>query len=218
MVRLRINWRSVDRVGPRAASTGSPAENAADVKGSTFRAEKPLLVWVTSDDPSDRVMRKCEDVVFANEQVGLGAKFFDTVKMTAGDALQDRIISKAGRQIPRMVFLGRDYKVVAKLEGRGISGGKMLKAMNSAVRKEYATSFETMVRSYRKLLDELDRLDSKRAYIADRKARLAAKPNPSKAKKLERVEKELEQDMADWDKKEQAILQRRTKGGKKAAP
>jgi len=170
-----------------------------------------MMVFVTSDDPTAKEMRKLEDVVFANEQVGLGSKFFDCVKMSAGDALQDRIIAEAGKFTPRLVFIQRDYTVASVLQRTGISGGKVLKAMKLTARAEYKTNFDSMVKTYRKMLDELDRFDSKRAYIADQKKRLAAKPNASKAKKLEREERELEEGMAEWKKREDALKELKTK-------
>ena len=216
MARLRINWRTAQSVAPQAAATGERVEGEEVKQASSFRAEKPILIFVTDDDPTKKGMRKLQDVVFANEQVGLGAKFFDCVKMTAGDAMQDRIVSNIGRHTPRLVFLRRDYTVQAKLEGSQISGGKVLKAMKAASKKEYVTSFDKMVRAYRKLLDELDRLDSKRSYIADQKARVAAKPNASKAKKIERDEQKLNAEMEEWNKKEQAVMELRTRADKKA--
>ncbi len=175
-----------------------------------------MLVFVTSDDPTAKEMRKLEDVVFVNEQVGLGSKFFDCVKMSAGDALQDRIISEAGKHTPRLVFVRRDYTVGPVLQRTGISGGKVLKAMKATAKTAYKTNFDKMVKTYRKMLDELDRFDSKRAYIADQKKRLANKPNPSKAKKLAREERELQEGMEDWKKREAALLELKKKDDKPA--
>ena len=182
-----------------------------------MRAEKPMMVYVTSDDPTDKVTRKLEAVVFTNEKVCLGAKFFDTIKVSAGDALQDRILSENGRYTPRMVLLTREYKVVATLQKKQISGGKLLKAMQRVAKKEYATSFETMVRDYTKLLNELDRLESKKSAIADQRRRLQEKPNKSREKKIARDEAKYEAEMNDWKKKEEAVLKFRVKGEKAQA-
>lgn len=170
------------------------------------------MVFINSEDPTDSDMRKLEDVVFADERVQLGAKFFDCVKMTPGDAEQDRLLKDEGRRYPRLVFVGRDYKVEDVIEGHKISGGKVIRAMQTVVRGEYETNFDSMVKEYRKLLDELDRLDSKRAYIADQKVRLAEKSDPRRERKIQRDEEELEADMAEWTKKEQDLLQLRRKG------
>ncbi|MHC4817074.1 MAG: hypothetical protein ACYTF8_03290 [Planctomycetota bacterium] len=182
-----------------------------------MRAEKPMMVYVTSDDPTDKVTRKLEAVVFANEKVCLGAKFFDTIKVSAGDALQDRILSENGRYSPRLVLLTREYKVVAVLQKKQISGGKLLKAMQRVAKMEYATSFDTMVRNYTKLLNELDRLESKKSAIADQRRRLQEKPNKSRDKKIARDEAKYEAEMNEWKKKEEAVLKFRVKGEKARA-
>lgn len=170
------------------------------------------MVFVGAEDDTNSELRELEDVVFADERVQLGAKFFDCVKMTPGDCEQDRLLKEEGRRYPRLVFVSRDYKVVDVMEGHKISGGKVIRAMQTVVRGEYETNFDRMVKEYRKLLDELDRLDSKRAYLADQKARLAEKPDPRRERKIQRDEEELEAEMAEWNKKEQEVLQLRRKG------
>ena len=79
MDRLRIDWKSLTAVAPSAAATG---EDKAPETASTMRAERPLMVYVVSSDGNDSATRKLEDVVFANEQVAVGAKFFDVCYMT----------------------------------------------------------------------------------------------------------------------------------------
>ena len=100
MARLNIKWRSLNEIAPQAVTTGETEENAEEAKQTGMRAEKPMLVYVTSDDPTDKITRKLEAIVFANEKVGLGVKFFDTIKITHGDSLQDRILKEHGRGPP----------------------------------------------------------------------------------------------------------------------
>jgi hypothetical protein len=176
-----------------------------------------MMVYVTSDDPTDKDTRKLESIVFASEKVGLGSKFFDTIKISHGDALQDRILKEHGRYAPRIVLLTRDYEVTDVLQRKQISAGKLLKAMKRLAKKEYVTSFETMVRAYTKLLNDLDRLESKKSMLADQRRRLQEKPNKSREKKIAREEKQYEADMDAWKKKEEAILKFRKKGEKAEA-
>lgn len=220
MARLKINWRSLNQIAPTAVTTGETVEseeNAEEPKQGAMRAEKPMLVYVTSDDPTDKETRKLESIVFANEKVGLGCKFFDTIKISAGDALQDRILADNGRYTPRLVFLSREYKVTDVLQKKQISAGKMLKAMKRLAKLEYTTNFETMVRDYTKLLNDLDRFESKRTQIADQRRRLQEKPNKSREKKIARDEAKLEAEMDAWKKKEEEILKFRVKGEKAEA-
>ncbi len=175
-------------------------------------SEKPTMVYVMSDDPTDSETRKLDSVAFAKEQVGVGAKFFNAIKMTTGDASQDRIIKDAGKSVPRIVFLKRDYTVATVLEGNELSGGGIVKAMQQVVAKEYATNFDTMVKQYISLLNDLDRLESKKAAIEDQKRRVAEKGNKSKEQKIARDEAEYKAEMEAFEAKEQKILERKLKG------
>ena len=180
-----------------------------------MRADKPMMIYVTDDDATSKLTRKLEDVVFANEQLSIGTKFFDTIKVSAGNALQDRMLKEAGRGTPRIIFMTRDYKVT-KVHGKSrLSAGKLIKSMKLLARKEYKSSFEKMVRGYGKLLNDLDRLEGKRARIADMRARLQAKPSPSREKKLAREEKKYQKDMDDWREREQKVLEFKSRESKK---
>jgi hypothetical protein len=219
MARLRIQWVSRDHVAPKAAATGETVgeEGAEAAKArDSLRAERPMMVYVTDDDPTNSIARKLEGVVFANEKVGIGSKFFECVKVSAGNALQDRILKDAGRLTPRIVFVQRDWTVNGVLEAKRISSGKLVKAMKAAARADYENKFEAMIRDYVKLLNDLDRFEAKKTQIADAKNRLASKPNASKAKKLEREERAFEKDMAEWQAKEKKLLTFRRKGDEKA--
>ena len=212
MGRLRIDWRTLNTVAPQAAATGTAT---ADANAQTaLRSEKPMMIYVQHDDETDMTVRKLEDVVFIDERVALGAKFFDTIKVEPGNALQDRILKEAGKGTPRLIFLKRDYSGANGLRGKQISGSKVLKAMSFVARKEYVTSFAKMVRSYRKLLNDVDRLEGKKATIAQSRARLQGKPNPSKAKKLAREEKKLAAEFKKLEEQENKLLAFRSKGAK----
>jgi len=169
-----------------------------------------MIVYVPSDDPTDKTTRKLEQVVFKNEKLGVGAKFFDTIKISVGDALQDRIMKEKTR-VPRMVFLKRDYTVHSVLQQRQLTPGKIIKAMKALVRTEYVNKFDSMVKAYIKLLNELDRLEGRRTQLADTRTRLVAKPNPSKARKLARQEAEYKAERDAWIEKEKQVLALRTK-------
>lgn len=214
MARLRIEWATRTFIAPQAANTGETLgeEQGEQPQASLVRAERPMMIYVPADDSTDSAMRKLEDVVFANEKIGIGAKFFDTIRISAGDAQQDRILRETGDATPRIVFVQRDWSVSSVQEGKQISAGRLLKAMKASARDEYENNFEAMIRDYIKLLNELDRLEGKRTQLADSRARLADKPNAAKAKKLEREEKEFEEELAAWTQAEQKLLELRRKG------
>ena len=212
MARLRINWRSTTEVAPQAVTTGDRAEDAQNT--SRF-ADKPMMVFVAHPDPTDKMMNRLDSVVFANEQFAVGTKFFDTIRISEADASRDRVLAKAGRGAPRLIFLTREYKVAKVLSGRGISAGKGIKAMRFLAKKSYVNSFAKMVKGYIKLLNKLDQLEGSKRRLADSRARLSSKPNPSKAKKLDRDEKEYRKDVAEWTEREQKLLEMKPRKAKR---
>ncbi|MHC4952639.1 MAG: hypothetical protein ACYTGZ_02020 [Planctomycetota bacterium] len=176
-----------------------------------------MLVYITSDDATNALTRKLEDVSFADERVGIGSKFFKCIKVTAGNAMQDRLLTNHGKSTPRIVLIKRDYTVTSVLERKNLGSGKLVKAMAKLARAEYKNSFDSMVSSYAKLLNELDRLEGKKAQIADNERRLREKPNKSKAKKIEREKAKFEKSMDKWKKAEEKLLTFKSKPLKKPA-
>jgi hypothetical protein len=208
--RLKIKWRVDTEVAPDAGradpSTIDPSE----------WAEQPMMIYIPSDDPTDSITRKLEKVVFPNEKVAIGAKFFDTIKISARDALDDRLLTEHAEVTPQIVFLKRDYTEHAALQQKQISASKLLKAMRSVAREEYVNDFDTMIRTYSRLLDELDRLEAKREALAKQRKRLEAQPNAAKIRQLERDEEAYDAAMEAWLEKEEKLLALRPKGAKKA--
>ncbi len=175
-------------------------------------SDRPMMVYVMSDDPTDKETRTLESVAFKKDQIGVGAKFFRAIKMTAGDAAQDRIIKGAGKATPRIVLLRRDYTVANVLEGNALSGGGIVKAMQQVVAKEYVSDFNTVVKEYMSHLLDLDRLESKKTALEDQKRRLAEKANKSKEAKVARDEAEYKAEMAAWEAKESKLKELKLKG------
>jgi hypothetical protein len=201
MARLNIKWDSRSEVAPSAASTGDAASNEAAQKRF---AEKPMLIYVTSDDNTDAYSRKLEDICFPDERVAIGSKFFKCIKITTGNALQDRLLVKHGKSSPRLLLVTRDYKVLSVLEGKKISSGKLVKAMSHLVRKEYKNSFDSMVSGYAKLLNQLDRLEGEKALLADKTKR--AEGSKAKLAKIARSTKDYEKDVKKWEASEKKLL------------
>jgi len=201
MARLNIRWQTRSNVAPAAAATGDAEANKEAAKRI---ADKPMLVYVTSDDNTDSTTRKLEDVCFADERISIGAKFFDCIKVTAGNALQDRLLKENGDETPRILLVSRDYEVQDVLEPNSLSSGKIVRAMSRAVRTDYKDSFDRLVSKYAKLLNELDRLDDKRVLIQNKIER--AEGDEYKLKKIERDQKEHEKEMAKWKEKEEKLL------------
>jgi len=216
MALLRIKWESKSTVAPQAASTGEATADADANVGKRY-AERPMLVYVAGDDATDSLTRKLEDIGFADERVGIGSKFFRCIKVTGGNALQDRLLKEHGKTTPRLLFIKRDYTVIATLEKRKLKSGSIVKAMARLAREEYKDSFSSMVSNYAKLLNERDRLDGVSTQLAEKARKLQAKPNASKEKKLNRDKAAFEKAMESWKKSEEKLLAFRAKPIKKPA-
>ena len=200
-------------MSPQAASTGEAAPDAAT--NTAVRSDRPIMVFVPDDDQDNKYNRKLLDIVFKNEKLAVGAKFFRTLKVNAADVSQDRLLKAAGKSTPRVIFLRRDYTVSAVLEKRQLSAGKIISAMKRVVNKEYKTKFDKLFKGYVKLLNELDRLEARKLQIADLRSRLQAKPSRSKQKKLEKMEREYKADREAWTGREKEMLALEMKGAKK---
>ena len=200
--KLKIKWRVL--------AIFTPDETAATVKRSEW-ADQPMMVYIPTNNPKDSITRKLKGVVFVNEKLAIGAKFFDTIRVESRDALEDPILRDYASGTPRLLLLKRDYTVHAELRGKQITASRLLKAMESLVSAEYINKFDKMLKGYAKLLDELDRLASKKAAIDKTRQRLEDKPNAAKARTLELEEEAYEDAMEDLEEREEKLLELRPK-------
>ena len=214
MARLTIEWKAKTEIAPQALTTGESAE-ATEEKAAAQVSERPIWIFIPSGDPENSEMRKLEDVVFKNEDIGVGAKFFECIRVTEADAARDRVLKDAGRSTPRMVFLRPDYTVHGVIEGKELSASKLLKAMKPLVAATFDNNFDTVTKEYKKLLNEIDRLDSVRQRIDDQRARLQGKADAAAQRKLEADVKEYEADSSAVAEKEQKLLALKRKGEKR---
>ena len=193
-------------VAPKAASTGD-----AQVSEGAGRlvADRPMLIYVTADDATSVATRKLEDISFKDERVAIGGKFFRCVKISAGDAAQDRLLKDAGKATPRLILVKRNYEVIKVLEKKKLSASKVQAAMAKLAKAEYKSSFSSMLSKYAKLLNELDRLDDVRAKLAADSTRFNADPKKyrAKLKKLAKAQAEFDKEMAEWKAEEAKLLE-----------
>ena len=194
--RLRIHWRTLHEL---PVAQAPPAERKQ-------WSDEPMMVYIPSEDPKDSITRKLKEVVFADERVGIGAKFFDTIKVSASDALADALLRKHGRSTPRIVLLRCDYTEHTVLEKRQISASRLVKAMRALVGEQFVEDFDKTVRAYSLLLDELDRIEARKEAIEEKWERLDAKPSPARVRKLEEEEAANDAAMDAWELREEKLL------------
>ena len=107
-----------------------------------------------------------------------------------------------------MIFLDRQFKKIAVLQGRQISQGKLKAAMGRVVGKSYKNKFAKMTREYIKLLNLLDRLDSDRRNIDTLRARTQGESGKASRRKLEKKlakkQGEYDKEMQEWEGRAEA--------------
>ncbi len=142
-------------------------------------------------------MNYVEKTVLKDERIGLGAKFFDCMRLD-GDALTEGhplYSLLKGKKLPRCVLVSRDRSMVKKLEGKRIKASTLFSAMKAVSRKDYKTSLTSYVAKMRKLLFEMDKLDQQQKALA-------------RLKKQARVKRGLRRKVEAWEKKLKAWADR----------
>jgi len=159
---FRMSWRDTIRLSP-VVTTGEPEAEAAEAQ----RAKQPMLVFIYADGKAGRDPRFAveEEEAFQDEQVAIGARFFDCVRMHANDAKRDRALKRYAGRAPCLVLLRPDYSAEKCLRGK-LRAEAIFAAMKQTVQEDYENCLECTARAQ-------DRLQDQRATVADAKADLA---------------------------------------------
>jgi hypothetical protein len=177
-------------------STGTVTGGGSEVQ-EPAPAEKPMLVWI--QDPEDEEAdQKIARVVLDPDKLRVACAYFSCIKVSAEVAAEDAILSDAGKKLPRMVLITRDWDVAKVLEGK-ISSSKLYGAMKKAASKSYKGNFDKNVKSVIKILGELDKIANEKERIADKEK----DAKPAEAKKLAKQLSEIEEH-------EKEVLEKRT--------
>ncbi len=147
---------------------------------------RPLFLFITGRSPKAlKAVELMEKTTFKDERVCLGAKFFRLTQVNATEITKSHPLYRilGGRRLPRIVLLSMDGKTHRKLEGR-ISAGKLFSAMSAVVRKDFKRSLGSFATKMRKLLNELDKLESEKRRLENQKALAAKKGKKSSRAKL----------------------------------
>ena len=154
-------------------------------------SSKPSVIWM-QDLEEEKDITKA-DAIFQNENIGLAMKRFNCFKVDAQGIPDGDIKEKYMRQIGFHFFDPKGDAV-----GKPITGKRALSmsGFNRALEKTWGTVFTMTIKEYqkkmKKVLDGFDKVDIKKQAIDRDRADLAKKPNPAKAKKLERDQAEMD--------------------------
>lgn len=199
MAVLTIRWDNASRVAPAEAAVVT-AEEGDEIKGeielpAVKRADKPIMVYI-SDPNATEGFNKVEQVVLTDDKVAVGTRAFTCIKMSPEQAGEDRLLAKAGKDLPRIVFVSSDYAKVEVVEGGKLSVGGLWSEMQSQYRKHYKGDLEKNVKTLIKVLGEFDKIANERKLIEAEKAR---------------ADKPTDKDQADWKKAGDELNEREKK-------
>lgn len=169
MARVEFKWsepslNGYDNINPEDFRTALP--------GNTGKADKPFIVFLTSELPEDsQEMKNIDSSVLMNESVSIGATLFDQVKLD-GAKVKDtnpywQILG--GKELPRMVVVDANGTKVGSVEGKDISTSKVFGMMKKAVSRTYKTDLEVVVKGTKTILTEIDQIEAKRAALETKK-------------------------------------------------
>jgi hypothetical protein len=179
-------------------------------------------------------LKKFEDVVLKNEEVGIALKLFRCIKV---DLARDKIAkSMYGNKVPRFIAYDTKGKIINELYIAGYRSktGPLMNLLLKASRGHGKLPLKTFISKYRSFLNELDKLENKKSTLAKKKARLlgpARKPataaaragalgatsrkprskklskrDQAKVKKVEKEEKVLVTQITELKKQEEKLL------------
>jgi hypothetical protein len=173
---FQIRWRDVTSVA-QDITTGMSEDESAKAS----RAERPLFVFIHDPD-SEKAAE--DDKVFQDERVAVGARFFDCVRVSKGDAAEDRILKAFAAKAPVLVFVRPNYEVAASHAAR-FNASKLFDAMCSTMKKDYKNCVETVLKQQKQIEQE-------RATLEREKEKLAKLEEESKGSpKIEKMRTEL---------------------------
>jgi len=139
-------------------TTGMTEEESAKAS----RAERPLFVFIFD---ADATVGTEDDKAFQDEKIAVGARFFDCVRISKGDAAADRLLKPYADKAPVLVFLRPNYEVAATHQAR-FNASKVFDAMCATMKKDYRNCVQTVLKQQRDIQKERAALDRDREKLA----------------------------------------------------
>ena len=126
--------------------------------------------------------------------------------MTPSDIQDDPLLADQGKELPRFIFVSRDYSKIKVLEGNKIKTKSLLDTMSKFASKEYKVNLKKCYKDTMKLLNEFDKINSAQKTLAEKRARLGSDISKGEEKKIAKEEAELEERKTAADEKRSQLL------------
>lgn len=187
---FQIRWRDVTSVS-QEITTGMTEEESAKAS----RAERPFLVFI-HDPESEKATD--DDKVFQDERVAVGARFFDCVRVSKGDAAEDRLLASFAPKAPILVLVRPNYEVAASHAAR-FNASKLFDAMCATMKKDYKNCVATVLKAQKDI-------EKERASLEREKEKLAKLEEESKdSPKVKKMQSDLLQTQGELAAREDAL-------------
>jgi hypothetical protein len=193
--------------GAAYGATARPVEERLKTLFPELKSDsKPALVWF-QDLEDGKTIQRCEGTIFQNENVGLAMKQFNCFKVDVrgmpGGELKDKYLKMSGFHF----FDPAAEAACNPLIGRRATS---LSAFQSSMERTWDQTFTMRLKDYTKkmknILDDFDKIDSKKQVLDRKKAKLDKRPNPALQRAIEKEQAELDEAKKQVEEDEKAIF------------
>ena len=168
--------------------------------------DRPIIIYVCDEAAGCDGFDKLEEVTLKDEKVALGMKAFRRLKMHPDDVANDPILQGEGKDVPRMLLVEPESLKVTVLEKSKLKASKLFSSMKSVAGKVFTERLDKVVDDHIKLLTEQDQVVNAQKVVNDKLSRLRGENGKERdIAELEEEAKELNEQMAEFRKKQQEL-------------
>lgn len=198
---MKVEWKTLrlaETTGEGYAETARPIDDLIDAAvHRELSTKKPVVVWIY-DVEDDKTNSNLEGSIFNDEKTALALKQFHCLKGEIQTMPDSREVEKLKRMAPIFYFYDPSGGRLDTLTGRRATSRS---GVTSRIEKLWDLAYEVSLKKYARdmarILDEMEKIDNKRARLLDQIDRAA--DNPRKLAGLKREEDELK-------KQEESVL------------
>jgi hypothetical protein len=121
------------------------------------RILRPAMVWFLPEEPDQKAAKR----MFDDENVAIGARYFDCVKIFVNDIESKAELEKYAKTVPTIIFFDAGAKEVGRLSGDGIGKSDVFRMMQKAANVHLKKSLADHVAKYSEFLKRLDKVQGK---------------------------------------------------------
>lgn len=187
---LAGSWQNANRISPSSGVVTGTED--ADASAEKPMADKPMFIYVR-DAGETSEFDKVDKVILDDNKVLVGMWAFRCVKMTPDDVQDDPLLADEGKEVPRFIFVSRDYSKVTVLEGSKLKTKKVFDTMSKFAKRDWKVNLKKCYKDTMKVLNEFDKINGAMKTLKQKEARLGDEISKADAKKMAKEKEELEE-------------------------